>query len=230
MYFHTSLLIANEQPELENKIETIDRFLFKRSNMPFELHRAASHVRINAALLERILDLYVAKGALEIVEYRTCPIHHGVLTEQEDGLWICDLCDNSGYSAEECILSEQYHLLEVPLTQSIDMTRRGEMASHEVIRALRDVLVILYPTANMANLVAAQAGLNVQLIDFSGPSIQFWHSILTVANNNNQLQEVINIARSQNPGNQALRDAEQLANIGGAPQRDDEEGSAQKSR
>jgi hypothetical protein len=91
------------------------------------------------------------------------------------------------------------------------------MASYQVIRALRDVLVKLYPAVNMATLIAAEAGLNTQLIDFGGPPIQFWQSILTVANNNEQIQDVINAARSYNPDNQALRDAEQVFQSGIVP-------------
>jgi hypothetical protein len=88
------------------------------------------------------------------------------------------------------------------------------MASYDVIKALRDVMVKLYPTAQMANLVVAQAGLNAQLIDFGGPPVQFWHAILTVADNNSQLQDVITTARNQFPKNQELLDAEQLFQSG----------------
>jgi hypothetical protein len=91
------------------------------------------------------------------------------------------------------------------------------MASYQVIKALRDVLVKLYFDVKMATLIATEAGLNTQLIDFGGPPIQFWQSILTVANNNEQIQDVIDAARSHNPNNQALREAEQLFQSGAVP-------------
>lgn len=78
------------------------------------------------------------------------------------------------------------------------------------LNRLRDVLADLYPAASVARTVVAEAGIPELLIDFEGSAVVFWKSILTKAQNNDQVQALIDVARSHFPTNAALIEAERI--------------------
>lgn len=78
------------------------------------------------------------------------------------------------------------------------------MAFYPGLAPLRDVLAGLYPSKNIAQVVVAEAGLPEQLIDFEGAAVVFWKNILSVAQSNNQINELIDVARKHFPMNRDL--------------------------
>ena len=75
---------------------------------------------------------------------------------------------------------------------------------------LRDVLAELYPAESMARVVAGEAGLREELIDFDGAAVEFWKRILSAAQSNDQVQDVIDVAREHFPKNARLTEAERV--------------------
>lgn len=75
---------------------------------------------------------------------------------------------------------------------------------------LRNLLADLYPAASIARVVATEAGIAEQLIDFDGAAVEFWKSILTTAHHNGQVQALIDVARKHFPKNEALTEAERV--------------------
>jgi len=75
---------------------------------------------------------------------------------------------------------------------------------------LRNLLADLYPTASIARVIATEAGIAEQLIDFDGAAVEFWKSILTIAHHNGQVQALIDVARKHFPKNEALTEAERF--------------------
>ncbi|MCB0138662.1 MAG: hypothetical protein KDE50_02015 [Caldilineaceae bacterium] len=78
------------------------------------------------------------------------------------------------------------------------------------LNPLRDVLAAIYPAPGLARTVAVQAGIQEQLIEFDGPAIELWKNILSVAQSNSQLQDLINVAREHFPNNESLVEAEKV--------------------
>lgn len=92
------------------------------------------------------------------------------------------------------------------------------MAFYPGLTPLRDILADLYPAASIAQAVVGEAGLPEQLIDFSGSGMQFWQSILSVAHSNNQVQDVIDVARKHFAQNERLIEAEEIFHSTPAPE------------
>jgi len=82
------------------------------------------------------------------------------------------------------------------------------MGYYKGLNPLRDILADLYPVASIAQVVIEEAGIAAQWVDFNGRAIEFWQSALTTAQNNGQVQGLINVARKHFPNNITLQDAE----------------------
>lgn len=75
---------------------------------------------------------------------------------------------------------------------------------------LRNLLADLYPAASIARVVATEAGIAEQLIDFDGAAVEFWKNILTTAHHNGQVQALIDVARKHFPHNEAVTAVERV--------------------
>ncbi len=84
------------------------------------------------------------------------------------------------------------------------------MAFYSGLAPLRDVLAGLYPAESIARAVVGEADVSAQLIDFDGSAVEFWTSILDVAQSNHRVQDVIDVARKHFPKNKELIEAEQI--------------------
>jgi hypothetical protein len=84
------------------------------------------------------------------------------------------------------------------------MNRRRIVAFYKELVPLRDLLAELFPTSSTARTVVAEAGIPEQFIDFEGAAVEFWKNILAIAQNNHQIQEIIDVARKRFPHNQPL--------------------------
>lgn len=74
---------------------------------------------------------------------------------------------------------------------------------------LRELLARLYPTERDARRVAADAGLNTGLIALEGTSIiNTWFAILQHADNQGKVESVVEVARRDDPDNEALKNAQ----------------------
>ncbi len=84
------------------------------------------------------------------------------------------------------------------------------MTFYKELTLLRDVLAGLYPAPGLARAIVGEAGISERLIDFDGSAIEFWKSILSIAQNNNQIQDLIDVARKHFPKNEELIEAEKV--------------------
>ena len=82
------------------------------------------------------------------------------------------------------------------------------MGYYEGLNDLRDMFAELYPTESKARVVVGEAGISDEFINFGGSAIEFWRNILEFAQNNGQVQKVIDVARKRYPGNSQLAEAE----------------------
>ena len=71
--------------------------------------------------------------------------------------------------------------------------------------ALRACLMNLYPETASARRVAEQAGLSLQRVAMSGRAVDTWHAILTEAERNDQIPDLIAVAHSEYPNNLELQ-------------------------
>jgi len=79
---------------------------------------------------------------------------------------------------------------------------------HKDLNLLRDTLAEVYPTESIARTIVSEAGVSEKFIDFDGSAIEFWKNILSQAHDNNQVQNIINVAKQQYPQNIDLLEAE----------------------
>lgn len=84
------------------------------------------------------------------------------------------------------------------------------MSWYPGLNPLRDVLADLYPATSIARVVMTEAGIAESMVDFNGPAIAFWTSIITQAHHNQQVPTLIAVARNHFPKNQQLAEAEQV--------------------
>jgi len=69
---------------------------------------------------------------------------------------------------------------------------------------LRACLVRLYPDPVSARRVAEQSGLDISRVEFSDRSVDTWHAILSEAERNDQLSDVLSVAKSEYPNSKEL--------------------------
>lgn len=83
------------------------------------------------------------------------------------------------------------------------------MTKTQATRALRDALADLYGTRNDAERVVADADLNLATIAFTEKAINNWHNILSEADKQQKVVEILAIALAEYPANAPLRQASQ---------------------
>ena len=81
------------------------------------------------------------------------------------------------------------------------------MSWNPTLTDLRNVLVELYPTEEDARQIVLTAGLDLSLIGFSTRAINNWTNILLVADNNEQVEDLIQVALEQFPRSTKLQNA-----------------------
>ena len=87
-----------------------------------------------------------------------------------------------------------------------DWQEAANQPSHaDRLLALRECLLHLYPETASARRVAEQAGLSLQRIALSGPAVDTWHAILSEAERNDQICDLIAVAHSEYPNNPELQ-------------------------
>jgi hypothetical protein len=79
--------------------------------------------------------------------------------------------------------------------------------SRESLLKLREVLAELYPLREDILRVLKDAGVKVSLVRFEGSAINIWFSALEVANNNDQVEKVAEVALRDYPDHQGLQKA-----------------------
>ncbi len=81
------------------------------------------------------------------------------------------------------------------------------MAWNPTLNPLQSILAELYPADDDVRRLANQAGLPPAYIDFDGPAIQVWHSLLEQAQQRGRVQALIEIVQGEYPENQPLTQA-----------------------
>jgi len=71
---------------------------------------------------------------------------------------------------------------------------------------LREVFSDLYSDGTDTRCVVADAGLDVRYIEFTGKSINIWHSVLEEANKKQKVDEIFRVAFEQYPSKSDLQD------------------------
>lgn len=83
------------------------------------------------------------------------------------------------------------------------------MSFHSSLIPLRDLLANLYSTELDARRVAAEADLKLDLINFRGAAIDYWTSVLSIAEAANRVDALIGVAKKDYDTNQRLVEVEQ---------------------
>jgi hypothetical protein len=101
---------------------------------------------------------------------------------------------------------------QIPDSQSLEENtkpppERNSMTWTKELTELRNVLMVLYPSVQDAQLVVQEAGMTPAFIDLNGKAINFWQSILEEANKQETIQEVINVAQTRFSRNKELEAA-----------------------
>lgn len=82
------------------------------------------------------------------------------------------------------------------------------MMNHEIYRQLRTVLVELYPEGADLRRVARDAGVALDRVALGGSAVNNWDSLLTEAAKNQQVADLLDVARQEYPGNEQLATAQ----------------------
>lgn len=94
MSFVASVSIAAEHPGLESEIAALDAYLEANRGHRVRVAHAAGILRLDRDLVRRLLDAYVAEGAVARVPAYVCPDCDGFLERVSgEGDLFCDVCE-----------------------------------------------------------------------------------------------------------------------------------------
>lgn len=92
MYYRESDSIANETPDLSDRIKMLDEHLFLNQDAVVRIDSTADMLNIDPDDLRNLLELYVEKGVVKAVNLPICP-KCDIAIEDTSGTPTCDICD-----------------------------------------------------------------------------------------------------------------------------------------